>query len=56
MSLNFNPSYVGSHWEAVEEGARRGGRVANRADWRIVREAFVAETDAEAWKLAVDGQ
>ena len=55
MSLNLNPTYVGSHWEAVEEGARRGGRVANRADWRMVREVFVAETDAEAWKLAVDG-
>ena len=22
MSLNLNPAYVGSHWEAVEEGAR----------------------------------
>jgi alkanesulfonate monooxygenase SsuD/methylene tetrahydromethanopterin reductase-like flavin-dependent oxidoreductase (luciferase family) len=55
MSLNLNLAYVGSHWEAVEEGAKRGGRVANRADWRMVRETFVAETDAEAWKLAVEG-
>ena len=55
MSLNLNLAYVGSHWEAVEEGAKRGGRVANRADWRMVRETFVAETDAEAWNLAVEG-
>src|SRR5689334_18948579 len=25
MSLNLNPTYVGSHWESVEEGARRSG-------------------------------
>lgn len=54
MSLNLNPAYVGSHWEAVEEGARRSGRTPFRGDWRMVREVFVAETDAEAWKLSVD--
>lgn len=52
MSLNLNPAYVSSHWEAVEEGARRGGRVAHRADWRLVREIFVAETDEKAMKLS----
>jgi alkanesulfonate monooxygenase SsuD/methylene tetrahydromethanopterin reductase-like flavin-dependent oxidoreductase (luciferase family) len=52
MSLNLNPAYVGSHWDAVEEGARRTGRVPNRADWRLVREAFVAETDEEAMRLS----
>ena len=30
MSLNLNPAYVGSHWEAVEEGAARAGRTAHR--------------------------
>jgi alkanesulfonate monooxygenase SsuD/methylene tetrahydromethanopterin reductase-like flavin-dependent oxidoreductase (luciferase family) len=53
MSLNLNPGYVASHWQAVEEGARRGGRTANRNDWRMVREVFIADTDAEAWKLSV---
>jgi alkanesulfonate monooxygenase SsuD/methylene tetrahydromethanopterin reductase-like flavin-dependent oxidoreductase (luciferase family) len=53
MSLNLNPAYVGSHWDAVEEGARRTGRQANRADWRLVREIFVADTDEEAWRLSV---
>ena len=55
MSLNLNPAYVGSHWEAVEEGAKRTGRTAERAEWRMVREIFVAETDEAAWKLSVDG-
>ncbi len=52
MSLNLNPAYVGSHWESVEAGAARTGRKPNRADWRLVREVFVADTDEEAWKLS----
>jgi alkanesulfonate monooxygenase SsuD/methylene tetrahydromethanopterin reductase-like flavin-dependent oxidoreductase (luciferase family) len=55
LSLNLNPGYIGSHWEAVEEGARRSGRAPHRGDWRLVREVFVAETDAEAWRLSVGG-
>ncbi len=55
MSLNLNPGYVGSHWDAVEAGAARTGRTANRRDWRLVREIFVADTDEEAWRLAVEG-
>ena len=55
MSLNLNPAYVASHWEAVEEGARRTGRTPDRSSWRMVREVFVAETDAEAQRLSVGG-
>ena len=55
LSLNLNPAYVASHWDAVEIGARRTGRVANRADWRLVREVFVAETDEEAYRLSAGG-
>jgi alkanesulfonate monooxygenase SsuD/methylene tetrahydromethanopterin reductase-like flavin-dependent oxidoreductase (luciferase family) len=55
LSLNLNPAYVASHWEAVETGAARSGRTPNRADWRLVREVFVADTDEEAWRLSVDG-
>jgi len=53
MSLNLNPAYVGSHWESVEAGARKAGRTADRSQWRMVREVFVAETDAEAMRLSV---
>jgi alkanesulfonate monooxygenase SsuD/methylene tetrahydromethanopterin reductase-like flavin-dependent oxidoreductase (luciferase family) len=52
MSLNLNPAYVGSHWDSVEAGAAKAGRKANRQDWRLVREVFVADTDEEAWKLS----
>lgn len=55
MSLNLNPAYVGSHWESVEEGARRSGRTPWRGEWRMVREVFVAETDEKAWELSVGG-
>ena len=55
MSVNLNPSFVASHWEAVEEGAARSGRTALRSDWRLVREVLIADTDAEAMRLAVDG-
>ncbi len=55
MSLNLNPAYVKSHWDAVEAGAQSAGRRADRNDWRMVREVFVAETDEEAWKLSVEG-
>jgi alkanesulfonate monooxygenase SsuD/methylene tetrahydromethanopterin reductase-like flavin-dependent oxidoreductase (luciferase family) len=56
MSLNLNPTYVASHWASVEEGARRTGRTPSRADWRLVREVFVADSDAEAWRLSVGAQ
>ena len=31
------------------------GRTPHRRDWRMVREVFVAETDAEAMRLSTDG-
>src|SRR5438552_18851208 len=55
MSLNLNPGYVASHWESVELGAARSGRTPRRADWRLVREVFVADTDAEAMRLSAGG-
>ena len=55
MSLNLNPAYVSSHWDSVEVGAAKSGRTPNRADWRLVREIFVADTDEEAWRLSVGG-
>ena len=40
-------------WESVEEGAQRSGRTPERSQWRMVREVFVADTDAEAWRMSV---
>ena len=55
LSLNLNPAYVGTHWEAVEQGAARSGRTPKRSDWRMVREVFIADTDAEAMRLSAGG-
>jgi alkanesulfonate monooxygenase SsuD/methylene tetrahydromethanopterin reductase-like flavin-dependent oxidoreductase (luciferase family) len=48
LSLDMNAKALVSHWEAVEEGAARAGRIPRRSDWRIVRDVFVADTDAQA--------
>jgi alkanesulfonate monooxygenase SsuD/methylene tetrahydromethanopterin reductase-like flavin-dependent oxidoreductase (luciferase family) len=53
MSLDLNASFIKTHWDAVEEGAARSGLTPNRADWRVFREVFVAETDEEAWRWSV---
>jgi len=50
LSLDMNDKALASHWEAVEEGAARSGRIPKRSDWRIVRDVFVADTDAQARK------
>jgi alkanesulfonate monooxygenase SsuD/methylene tetrahydromethanopterin reductase-like flavin-dependent oxidoreductase (luciferase family) len=55
LSLTFNPAYLASHWGAVEKGASQTGRHPDREEWRIVRDVFVAETDDEARRLAVEG-
>jgi alkanesulfonate monooxygenase SsuD/methylene tetrahydromethanopterin reductase-like flavin-dependent oxidoreductase (luciferase family) len=55
MSLNLNANYLSGHWAAVEDGAASAGRTAKRSDWRMVREVLVADTDEEAWRLAVEG-
>ena len=56
MSINFVPPRIlKSHWEAVEEGARRVGRQADRGTWRIARDVYVAETDEQARREAIGG-
>jgi alkanesulfonate monooxygenase SsuD/methylene tetrahydromethanopterin reductase-like flavin-dependent oxidoreductase (luciferase family) len=56
MSINLVPTHtLQSHWEAVEEGARKTGRTPNHATWRIAREVYVADTTAEARQEALHG-
>ncbi|MBI3326203.1 MAG: LLM class flavin-dependent oxidoreductase, partial [Nitrospinae bacterium] len=55
MSLGLNAAYLASHWEAVEEGAKRTGLTPSRKDWRIVRDVYVADTDGEAQDAALNG-
>ena len=56
MSINIVPTRVlKTHWDAVSEGAEKGGKVADRSQWRIARDIFVADTTEEARKLALEG-
>jgi alkanesulfonate monooxygenase SsuD/methylene tetrahydromethanopterin reductase-like flavin-dependent oxidoreductase (luciferase family) len=48
MSLTFNTRYLKDHWTVMEEGAASAGRTCDRADWRVIRDVYVADTDAEA--------
>jgi alkanesulfonate monooxygenase SsuD/methylene tetrahydromethanopterin reductase-like flavin-dependent oxidoreductase (luciferase family) len=56
MSINFAPTRVlETHWESVATGAARSGVTADRADWRIARDIFVADSTKEARKQAMEG-
>src|SRR2546428_8454787 len=55
ITLNLNPAYVASHWESVEIGAARSGRTPRKPDWRLGREIFVADHDAQALRPSAGG-
>ena len=56
MSISIVPTPVlTSHWESVEEGARKADRKANRSEWRIARIVYVAETTKQARSEALNG-
>jgi alkanesulfonate monooxygenase SsuD/methylene tetrahydromethanopterin reductase-like flavin-dependent oxidoreductase (luciferase family) len=57
VSLAVDPdaSITAQHWDAVVEGAARSGRTPDRNEWRIIRDVYVAPTDAEARELAITG-
>ena len=56
LSINLVPtSTLKTHWEAVEEGARKTGRRPDHSTWRIAREVFVADTTAAARREALEG-
>ena len=56
MSINLVPSsQLATHWEAVQEGAAKAGRIADRSIWRIAREVYIADTTEEARKEALEG-
>jgi alkanesulfonate monooxygenase SsuD/methylene tetrahydromethanopterin reductase-like flavin-dependent oxidoreductase (luciferase family) len=52
MSIAMTDQYLAGHWEVYAEGAQDAGRVADRRDWRVVRDVIVADTDEEAFELA----
>jgi alkanesulfonate monooxygenase SsuD/methylene tetrahydromethanopterin reductase-like flavin-dependent oxidoreductase (luciferase family) len=55
MSINFIPRrHLLSQWAAVEAGAQKSGRTADRRLWRVSREIYVAETDEIAREQALN--
>ena len=46
--LNFN-------WESIEAGAKRSGRTPSRAEWRLGKQVYVAETTQKAREEALAG-
>ena len=55
FSISPDASVTARHWQTVEAGAERSGRIPDRGDWRIIRDVYLAPTDAEARALAIDG-
>ena len=56
MSINLAPvSVIKTHWDAVEEGAEKTGQKPSRSTWRIAREVYVADTNQQARKEAIEG-
>ena len=48
-------SQLGANWESISAGAARGGRTPSRAEWRIAKQVYVAETTEQARKEALEG-
>ena len=55
LSISPDPAVTAGHWMAVEAGAASAGRTADRQQWRVIRDVYVAPTDAEARSCAIDG-
>jgi alkanesulfonate monooxygenase SsuD/methylene tetrahydromethanopterin reductase-like flavin-dependent oxidoreductase (luciferase family) len=55
FSFNLPARGLIGQWDAYTAGASAANRVADRASWRVLRDCFVADTDAEAMKHSVGG-
>jgi len=54
LSLCLSNAYLASHWNSVKNGAEQVGRVADRSKWRVGRDIFIGDTDAQAKEMAVN--
>jgi alkanesulfonate monooxygenase SsuD/methylene tetrahydromethanopterin reductase-like flavin-dependent oxidoreductase (luciferase family) len=55
LSFNVSPENVAIHWPVISDAAKSGGRVANRGQWRHIREIYVADTNKEARDAVLNG-
>lgn len=54
MSQELGVGTLLQHWEHYSEVATEAGNTPDRANWRVLRDFFVADTDAEARRLALE--
>lgn len=55
MSQQVSTPVMTQHWETIAEVSEENGLTPDRRKWRILRDIFVAETDEEARKIAIEG-
>ena len=48
-------SQLRSNWGSIEAGAQRTSRTPSKADWRVAKQVYVAETTEKARQEALDG-
>lgn len=55
MSQQVGADALIAHWATYSEASTEAGFTPQRRDWRILRDSFVAETDAEARRIVLEG-
>lgn len=56
LSINFaHVNILKTHWDSIEEGAKKANKIPNRLNWRISREIIVSESRKEAEKEILKG-
>ena len=55
VSQAVHSDFLSSHWDTYAEAASKAGFTPARANWRITRDWFVADTDEEARDKALHG-
>ncbi|MDW5593074.1 LLM class flavin-dependent oxidoreductase [Conexibacter stalactiti] len=55
MSQQVSVDVLRQQWDHYAATARDNGYTPDRANWRVIRDVFVADTDEEARRLVLDG-
>lgn len=56
MSQQVNSHVLQQQWETYAAAAEEAGHTPDRANWRVLRDIYVAETDEEARRTVIEGQ
>jgi alkanesulfonate monooxygenase SsuD/methylene tetrahydromethanopterin reductase-like flavin-dependent oxidoreductase (luciferase family) len=56
MSQQVAARVLRQQWDTYVEAATEAGNTTDRANWRVMRDIFVADTDEEARRLVVEGE